>query len=367
VKNLVFLVDVSGSMDDPAKLPLVQRSLRLLVDELAPEDRVALVVYAGRSGVVLPSTSIDDRARIVDAIEALSAGGSTNGGSGIQLAYDMARRHFARDGVNRVVLATDGDFNVGITDRAELLELIEREARSGVFLSVLGFGTGNLKDSSMEQLADHGNGNYAYVDSLAEARKVLVREMDATLETIAKDVKIQVEFNPAQVSAWRLVGYENRVLAARDFNDDRKDAGEIGAGHTVTALYEIVPAGVALAASTDPLRYQPNAPRDVGAPADPTGELLTVKLRYKEPDGDVSQLLSSPFTDDGREFDSAAPDLRFAAAVAAFGLCLRDSAARGSATFADVYRWAEPALGADPHGDRREFLKLVDLARGLAR
>ncbi|MEQ1891244.1 MAG: von Willebrand factor type A domain-containing protein [Planctomycetota bacterium] len=366
MKNLVFLVDVSGSMDSPDKLPLVQRSLRLLVDELSPEDRVALVVYAGNSGVVLPSTSVDSRATIHAAIDGLTSGGSTNGGSGIQLAYDMARKHMAKDGVNRVILATDGDFNVGITDRAALLRLIEEERRSGVFLSVLGFGTGNLKDGTMEQLADHGNGNYGYVDSLAEARKLLVREMDATLETIAKDVKIQVEFNPAKVAAYRLVGYENRVLAARDFNDDKKDAGEIGAGHTVTALYEIVPVGVALAASVDPLRYQPTAPRDAVQTSDATSELLTVKLRYKEPSADTSQLLAVPFTDDGRSFDEAGPELRFAASVAAFGLCLRRSEAAGATTLRDVYRWAEPALGKDPHGDRREFLKLVDLAAGLS-
>ena len=365
-KNLVFLVDVSGSMNSPDKLPLVQRSLRLLVDELSPADRVALVVYAGNSGVVLPSTSVDSRATIHAAIDGLTSGGSTNGGSGIQLAYEMARRHFAKDGVNRVILATDGDFNVGITDRAALLRLIEEERRSGVFLSVLGFGTGNLKDGTMEQLADHGNGNYGYVDSLAEARKLLVREMDATLETIAKDVKIQVEFNPAKVAHYRLVGYENRVLAARDFNDDKKDAGEIGAGHTVTALYEIVPVGVALAASVDPLRYQPGPTRDAVATTDATTELLTVKLRYKQPTADTSELLSVPFTDDGREFAAAAPELRFAAAVAAFGLCLRNSDARGTTTFADVRAWAEPALGSDPHGDRREFLKLVDLAAGLS-
>jgi Ca-activated chloride channel homolog len=365
VKNLVFLVDVSGSMDDPRKLPLVQRSLRLLVDELAPEDRVALVVYAGNSGVVLPSTSVDERARILDAIEGLRAGGSTNGGSGIQLAYDMAQKHLARDGVNRVILATDGDFNVGITDRGELLRLIEDEAKSGVFLSVLGFGTGNLKDATMEQLADHGNGNYAYVDSLAEARKVLVREMGATLETIAKDVKIQVEFNPAHVAAWRLVGYENRVLAARDFADDTKDAGEIGAGHTVTALYEIVPAGVALA-SVDALRYQTPDPRTAPRAESTSSELLTVQLRYKQPRADTSELLAVPFTDGGQGFEQAAPDLRFAASVAAFGLCLRASPQRGSATLGDVREWAERALGRDEHGDRREFLRLVDLAAGLS-
>ncbi|HEX6883567.1 MAG TPA: YfbK domain-containing protein, partial [Planctomycetota bacterium] len=361
-KNLVFLVDVSGSMKAADKLPLVQRSLRLLVDELAPADRVALVVYAGSSGLVLDSTPVAQRGRILAAIEGLAAGGSTNGGSGIQLAYATARKHLDPEGVNRVVLATDGDFNVGVTDRGDLLRLIAREAESGVFLSVLGFGTGNLKDGTMEQLADRGNGNYAYVDTLAEARKVLVRELDGTLETIAKDVKIQVEFNPAEVASYRLIGYENRRLAARDFDDDRKDAGEIGAGHTVTALYEVVPVG-AEQATERPLRYQERAPR----PAALSRELLTVQLRYKQPAGTTSELLSVPFTDGGGAFEAADDDLRFATAVAAFGLCLRDSEHRGSATLSDVYRWAKDALGADPHGDRREFLKLVDVARGLGR
>jgi len=361
-KNLVFLVDVSGSMKAAEKLPLVQRSLRLLVDELAPADRVALVVYAGSTGLVLDSTPVAQRGRILAAIEGLEAGGSTNGGAGIQLAYATARKHLDPEGVNRVVLATDGDFNVGVTDRGDLLRLIAREAESGVFLSVLGFGTGNLKDGTMEQLADRGNGNYAYVDTLAEARKVLVRELDGTLETIAKDVKIQVEFNPERVARYRLIGYENRRLAARDFDDDKKDAGEIGAGHTVTALYEVVPVGVERATER-PLRYQERAPR----PAALSRELLTVHLRFKQPAAATSELLSAPFTDAGGSFEAAEDDFRFATAVAAFGLCLRESEHRGSATLSDVYRWAKDAQGADPHGDRREFLKLVDVARGLER
>ena len=243
-KNLVFLIDVSGSMRNAAKLPLLVRSMHLLVEQLDADDRVAIVVYAGASGLVLPSTSCEEKGTILAALDSLGAGGSTNGGAGIELAYAVAQRNFLTGGVNRVILATDGDFNVGVTDDGSLVRLIEKKAKSGVFLSVLGFGTGNLQDSKMEQLADHGNGNYAYVDSLHEARKVLVREIGGTLQTIAKDVKIQVEFNPAEVQAFRLIGYENRVLAHRDFNDDSKDAGEIGAGHTVTALYEVVPRGV---------------------------------------------------------------------------------------------------------------------------
>jgi Ca-activated chloride channel homolog len=292
-RNLVFLLDVSGSMTPPDKLPLVRNAMRMLVDILTPRDRVAIVVYAGASGLVLPSTSGDRKQQIHDAIARLEAGGSTNGAAGIRLAYQIARQNMIRGGVNRVVLATDGDFNVGVTSQDELVRLIEHERADGIFLSVLGVGTGNLKDSTMEKLADKGNGNYAYLDSLHEARKVLVREAGATLTTIAKDVKIQIEFNPKAVAAYRLIGYENRVLRNEDFNDDRKDAGEIGAGHSVTALYEIVPAGpdidVVDAPGVDPLRYQMRAdlPSAVNA-----GELATVKVRFKAPDGDVSRLIS---------------------------------------------------------------------------
>ena len=366
-KNLVFLIDVSGSMGSPDKLPLLVRSMRLLVDQLDADDRIAIVVYAGSSGLVLPSTSCAQRDLVLRRLDELSAGGSTNGGEGIRLAYRTARESFLEGGVNRVLLATDGDFNVGITQEGDLLRLIEEEARSGVFLSVLGFGTGNLKDSQMEQLADHGNGNYAYIDSLHEARKVLVREIGGTLETIAKDVKIQVEFNPKEVSAFRLIGYENRVLEHRDFNDDTKDAGEIGSGHTVTALYEVVPAGVAFpgAPGVDPLKYQ-DAPRR-SSPAATTGELLTVKLRYKEPDGDRSRLIEVPVRDGGASFAAASEDFRFAAAVAAFGLCLRASEHRGTATLADVYEWAFAAAGPDPYGYRQELLRLVAQAERLGR
>jgi Ca-activated chloride channel family protein len=363
--NLVFLIDVSGSMDDPDKLPLLKDAFGMLVENLRPQDRVAIVVYAGAAGMVLPPTPGSQKDRILDAIRSLEPGGSTNGGEGIELAYRLARDGFVRGGNNRVILATDGDFNVGVSSDAELVRLIERERESGVFLSVLGFGRGNLQDAKMEQLADRGNGNYAYVDRLSEARKVLVRQMGATLFTIAKDVKVQVEFNPAQVKAYRLIGYENRLLAAEDFNDDRKDAGELGAGHAVTALYEIVPAGAAEdpARHTDPLRYQQVSPT---SSAGGSGELLTVKLRYKAPDGDTSQLITQPLVDRGAGLDAASADFRFAAAVAEWGMLLRGSRFRGNASYASVLSLARSALGDDPAGDRAEFLRLVGASQRLA-
>jgi len=359
-RRLTFLLDVSGSMSSPDKLPLLKRAMGLLVETLREEDQVAIVVYAGAAGVVLPPTSGADRATILAALDRLQAGGSTAGGAGIALAYRVAEASFAAGGINRVILATDGDFNVGVSSEGDLTRLIEEKRKSGVFLSVLGFGTGNLQDSRMEKIADHGNGNYSYIDSLAEARKVLVSEAGGTLVTIAKDVKIQVEFNPARVSAYRLIGYENRALRAEDFADDRKDAGEIGASHTVTALYEIVPVGVPIdLPSVDPLRYQ--------APSSSTGEhgdeLLTVKLRHKDPDGEKSRLRSVAVRDDG---DSASTDLRFASAVAEFGMLLRGSEHRGEASWDDVAHLAEGSLGADDSGYRAEFLDLVRLARGLA-
>lgn len=361
--NLVFLIDVSGSMQPENKLPLVRQALRLLAHQLDERDRVAMVVYAGSSGLVLPSTPGNERETILDAIDRLDAGGSTNGGAGIQLAYRIAVENFLKGGANRVILATDGDFNVGITNEGDLTRLIEEKAKSGVFLTVLGFGLGNLKDATMEHLADKGNGNYAYIDTLNEARKVLVEQMSGTLVTIAKDVKIQVEFNPAQVGAYRLIGYENRVLAARDFNDDTKDAGEIGAGHAVTALYEIVPAGTpADTAPVDPLRYQ-QTPGLSDAAA--SGELMTLKLRYKAPDGDTSELLTFPVNDTGVEWELADPDFKFAASVASFGMLLRSSAHKGSATFDTVRAWAESGLGGDPSGYRTEFLELVGKAKGI--
>ena len=361
--NLVFLVDVSGSMQPDNKLPLVKRGLRMLVEQLTENDRVSIVVYAGSTGLALPPTPGSEKGTLLGAIEALGAGGSTNGAGGITRAYETAVDNFIKGGVNRVVLCTDGDFNVGVTDHGSLTRLIEEKARTGVFLSVLGFGMGNLKDTTMETLADKGNGNYAYVDSLAEARKVLVEQMTGTLVTIAKDVKIQVEFNPAVASSYRLIGYENRVLAKEDFNDDTKDAGEIGAGHTVTALYEVVPAGgeaPAAGPKVDALKYQKPQPAATGS-----GELLTLKLRYKEPDGNQSGLVEFPVTDAGGSYAKASPDYKFAAAVAAFGMILRDSPHKGTATLPAVAELAQEGLGKDENGYRAEFLGLVHKAKAL--
>ncbi len=362
--NLVFLVDVSGSMDHPKKLPLVKDALRLLAGRLDGRDRVALVVYAGSSGLVLPSTPGSAAAAITGALDRLEAGGSTNGGAGIELAYRVAVENLVRGGINRVVLATDGDFNVGVTNQSDLVDLVERRAKGGVFLTCLGFGMGNLKDSTLEKLADRGNGNYAYIDSLREAEKVLVEGMGGTLQAIAKDVKIQVEFNPARVAAYRLLGYENRMLKARDFNDDAKDAGEIGAGHCVTALYEVIPAGrEAPGPAVDSLRYQEGLRLSPSGEA--SGELLTVKLRWKEPDGDASRPMAVPFADGGAPFDAASEDFRFAASVAAFGMVLRESPNRGSASLAMVAEIAAGALGPDEGGYRKEFLSLVEKAAAL--
>ena len=361
--NLVFLIDVSGSMQDANKLPLLKRSLRALVETLAAKDRVAIVVYAGSSGLVLPPSGGGERERILKALDDLEAGGSTNGAEGIQLAYRTARENFIKAGNNRVILCTDGDFNVGVTSQSELVSLIEAERASGVFLSVLGFGTGNLKDSTMEKLADKGNGHYAYIDSLSEGRKVLVEQAGATLFTIAKDVKIQVEFNPSLVVGYRLVGYENRLLAKEDFNDDRKDAGEIGAGHSVTAFYELVPVGQPLPdqTSVDPLKYQAAARQ-----AAISDELLTVKLRYKAPDGDSSRLLEVPVRA-GAEiaFDKASQDFQFAAAVAAFGMKLRSSPQSENISWEDIQKIARRSLSEDLGTYRAEFLTLVEKARQL--
>ncbi len=362
--NLVFLLDVSGSMNQPNKLPLVKQSIALLAGRLGARDRVALVVYAGNSGLVLPSTPGDRRDEILAALERLEAGGSTNGGAGIELAYQVAAENLVPGGINRVVLATDGDFNVGVTDQGSLVRLVEEKAKSKVFLTALGYGMDNLKDTTLESLADRGNGNYGYIDSVAEARKVLVDMGMSTLHCIAKDVKIQVEFNPAKVAAYRLLGYENRMLAAQDFQDDAKVAGEIGAGHSVTALYEVVPAGSAVpGAGVDELKYQPV----VGDPGAAGEETLTVKLRWKEPEGDVSTPMAVAFADGGGAFDGASEDFRFAAAVAEFGMLLRDSEHRGEASFAAVREIAAGALGDDPGCWRHEFLGLVDRAAGLKR
>ena len=361
--NLVFLLDVSGSMQPPDKLPLVKQAFRLLVQELRPQDRVAIVVYAGAAGLVLPSTPGSDKATILAALDRLEAGGSTAGGAGLRLAYDVAKQHYAREGNNRVILATDGDFNVGESSDAAMVRLIEERRDAGIFLTVLGFGTGNLKDSRMEQIADKGNGHYAYVDNLREARRVFVREFAGTLVTIAKDVKIQVEFNPARVAAYRLVGYENRALRNEDFADDRKDAGDLGAGHTVTALYEIVPVGVSTAGTAGDLpelRYQRVELRPGAG-----DEWLTVQLRYKEPDGATSRLLTHPVRA-RRPAAEPTGDFRFATAVAAFGLVLRESEYRGTATLDQVLALARGSEGADPDGERAEFVRLVESARLLS-
>lgn len=365
--NLVFLVDVSGSMQPENKLPLVKQSLRLLVDRLQARDRVALVVYAGNSGVVLESTPVKQRARILKAIDSLESGGSTNGGQGIRLAYSIAGENFIEGGVNRVVLATDGDFNVGITDRNELVSLISEKARTGVFLTVLGYGMGNLKDQTLEQLADKGNGNYAYIDSLQEARRVLVRKLGGTLYTIAKDVKIQIEFNPSRVAAYRLIGYENRLLRDQDFNNDRIDAGDIGAGHTVTALYEIVPTEVGISQpGVDPLKYQVPSRRRAPVITD-SPEMLTLKLRYKEPTQETSRLLEFTATDLHIPFSRASRDFKFAASVAAFGMILRESPHRGQADLNQVLQWAEEGMTRDRDGARSEFTNLVRQASRTGR
>jgi Ca-activated chloride channel family protein len=361
--NLVFLIDVSGSMQSADKLPLLKQAFQLLVAELRPQDRVAIVVYAGNAGLVLPSTPGDRKDRILDAINDLEAGGSTAGGAGIRLAYEVARQHYMAKGNNRVILATDGDFNVGTSSDAELVQLIEEKRKQGTFLTVLGFGTGNLQDAKMEQLADRGNGNYAYVDDIMEARKVLVHEIGATLVTIAKDVKVQVEFNPARVAAYRLIGYENRLLRDEDFADDTKDAGEMGAGQTVTALYEIVPVGAPDADRVrrpDSLRYSTPAPR---AAAANTRELMYVKLRYKDPSGSASRLFDHAIVDAGH---APSDDFTFTAAVASFGMLLRQSEHRGRASFEDVIAMADRAKGADPFGYRAEFVKLARAAQQLA-
>lgn len=371
--NLVFLLDVSGSMASPDKLPLVKQAFRLLVEQLRPQDRVAIAVYAGAAGLVLPSTSGREKARILEAIERLEAGGSTAGGEGLLLAYHTAREARAEmegEGrVNtRVVLATDGDFNVGVSSDAALERLIEQQRASGTYLTVLGFGTGNYQDAKMEKLAKRGNGNYAYVDDLAEARKVLVHELGATLHVVAQDVKLQVEFNPAAVRAYRLIGYENRLLRDEDFADDRKDAGDVGAGHAVTALYEVVPAGVTgtvAVRDAEPLRYGAGEARPAPAGRD---ELLFVQLRYKRPGEASSRLLRHAVRsgDAARTVGAASPDFRFAAAVAGFGMLLRESEHRGAATTEDVLALARGAVGDDPGGHRAEFLGLVERWRRVS-
>jgi Ca-activated chloride channel family protein len=339
--NLVFLIDVSGSMDQPRKLPLVQQAFQVLVNELRAEDRVAIVVYAGAAGLVLPSTSGADKETILAAIGRLKAGGSTAGGAGIELAYAVTKESFLENGNNRVILATDGDFNVGVSSVPDLEKLIEQKRKTGIFLSVVGVGQDNLQDAIMETLADKGNGNYAYLDSLQEAEKVFRHELTGTLVTIAKDVKVQLDFNPEAVQSYRQIGYENRALAKKDFDDDAKDAGELGAGHAVTALFEIVPT--------------PSA----------HGHLATLKLRYKDPKGDLSKPLIAEVVDEGRSAYEASPDLQFAAAVAALGMLLRDSPHKGTTTWDDVFHLARQSVGVDLDGTRREFVTLAEAAKAL--
>lgn len=355
--NLVFLVDVSGSMNEPAKLPLLVASLKMLVGELRPQDSVAIVVYAGAAGIVLPATPGSEKGKIIAALDSLTAGGSTSGGEGIQLAYRIARENFRKDGNNRVILCTDGDFNVGPSSDGELERLIEKKRGDGIFLTVLGFGSGNYQDAKMQKLADHGNGNYAYIDGLLEARKVLVRQMGGTLHTIAKDVKIQIEFNPAKVKAYRLIGYEKRMLRAEDFSDDKKDAGEIGAGHTVTALYEIIPADGA-ATATESRYLQTEVKGDAAAAA----ELALIKFRYKKPDEETSRLISVPIAAKGVALDNSSENFRFAASVAGWGMLLGQSDYRGAADNELVLKLARGAKGSDELGYRAEMIRLVELS-----
>ena len=361
--NLVFLLDVSGSMNEPNKLPLLKSAMGMLVQHLSDHDRVSIVVYAGAAGVVLPSTSCKEKPTILASLDRLQAGGSTAGSEGIQLAYRVAGDNCTAESVNRVILCTDGDFNVGITNQGDLVRLIEEKAAEGVFLTCLGFGMGNYKDSTLEKLADKGNGNYAYIDTIHEARKVLVEQLAGTLVTIAKDVKIQVDFNPALVGAYRLIGYENRMLRAEDFRDDTKDAGEIGAGHTVTALYELIPAGKeAHLRQAEPSKYQQTVQPTEAAASD---ELLTLRLRYKQPAAETSDETSFSVSDAGKSLVGASGDFRFAAAAACFGMLLRDSEHKGESTCDLVLELARSGKGDDPHGYRGEFVKLVELAKSF--
>lgn len=361
--NLVFLIDVSGSMDYENKLPLVKKSLRLLVNELREEDKISLVVYAGAAGVVLESTPGDKKDRILSAIEQLTAGGSTAGGAGINLAYKIAKENYLKNGNNRVILATDGDFNVGLSSDEDIVRLIEQKREEGIFLTVLGYGMGNLKDSKMEKLADKGNGNYAYIDNLQEAQRVLVNELGATLFTIAKDVKIQVDFNPAKVKAYRLIGYENRVLAAKDFNDDKKDAGELGAGHSVTALYEIVTSDMETGwPAVDKLKYQEAIVKPEALSSE---EFLTVKLRYKEPKELTSKLITQTISRETSAIENTSDNFRFSAAVAQFGMILTDSEFKGTADYRSTLGLARNSKGKDMEGYRAEFTRLVELASRL--
>lgn len=360
--NFVFLIDVSGSMNEPNKLPLLVASLKMLVDNLRPKDKVAIVTYAGNAGVALPSTSAGNKAKIKSALDALSAFGSTNGAGGIEKAYQIASENFMKNGNNRIILATDGDFNVGISSDNDMEKLIEQKRQSGIYLTVLGFGMGNYKDSKMETLADKGNGNYAYIDNVQEARRVLLNEFGGTMFTVAKDVKLQIEFNPSKVQGYRLLGYEDRKLNDEDFNDDKKDAGEIGSGQTVTAFYEIIPTGEkdTLLKNTDALKYQKSAAKNNYG-----DELLTVKLRYKDPKENSSRLLSKTVDDKTIDINRASNDFRFAAAVAEFGMLLKHSAYRQNANYDDVIALAKSSKANDDNGYRAEFIRLAATAKDL--
>lgn len=355
--NLVFLVDVSGSMGDHNKLPLLKSSLKMLVDQLNAHDKIAIVAYAGAAGLVLPSTPASEKQTIISALEKLKSGGSTAGGEGIRLAYKVAEQNLTKNGNNRVVLATDGDFNVGVSSTSEMVRLIEEKRKSGIFLTITGFGMGNYKDGRMEQISNAGNGNYYYIDNISEARKVFVTEMQATLFTIAKDVKIQVEFNPAKVQAYRLIGYENRKLNDEDFNDDRKDAGELGAGHTVTALYEVIPVGVEseFIQDVDDLKYQNRA----NSETIDSDELLTVKFRYKEPNGSRSKLIATSLKEKGLDINNSSDNFRFSASVAEFGMLVRESEFKQQSSYQNAITLALGAKGKDTEGHRQEFINLV--------
>ena len=364
--NLVFLIDVSGSMNTPNRLPLVKSSLKLLLNELDDDDRVSIVVYASASGMVLPSTPVSQKQKIIKAIDNLQAGGSTAGGAGIQLAYKIAKENYIEGGNNRVVLATDGDFNVGVSSTASLVEMIKEKQKDDIYLTIGGFGMGNYKDGRMEQISNAGNGNYYYIDNIQEAKKVFVTEMRATLFTIAKDVKIQVEFNPEKVEAYRLIGYENRKLRDEDFNDDKVDAGELGAGHTVTALYEIIPKGVEseFIRDVDELKYQKKT--ETANTSDFTDEMMTIKFRYKRPDEDKSRLIVHALKDEHTPLKKTSNNFRFSASVAGFGMLLRNSEFKGNLTYNDVMQLAKESKGNDSEGYRAEFIKMVESSKLMA-
>jgi Ca-activated chloride channel family protein len=362
--NLVFLIDVSGSMDEENRLPLVKKSMAILLNELSDRDKVSIVVYAGSEGLVLSATKASEKEKIMEALNNLQAGGSTAGGAGITLAYKVAEENLIKDGNNRIILCTDGDFNVGVSSTAELVRMVEEKRKLDIYLTICGFGMGNYKDGRLEEIAKNANGNYFYIDNLQEAQKVFSKEMRANMFTIAKDVKIQVEFNPKWVQAYRLIGYENRVMANQDFNDDKKDAGELGAGHTVTALYEIVPVGVKseYVPKTDDLKYQQNQLSNQSQ----TNELMTVKLRYKPLKKEESVLITQVIEKNTQDWENASDNFRFSASVASFGMLLRDSPYKGKSTYEQVILMAKGAKGKDDNGYRSDFIQMVESARLLA-